>query len=229
MIDFSALFSLSYGLYIVSSGDKKEANGFVANALFQVTADPPCFAVCCNKDNYTAEIIKRSGAFAFSVLHQEASMELINIFGYKSGLNVNKFNNREYINGHNDIPIITEDCLAYMECKLIQEYDVGTHYIFIGALMSAKKTKSDKNPMTYDYYRNVRKGFAPKNAPTYIESSLISQKANTEGKNTYQKYKCKVCGYIFEESADQLFETLPNSWECPVCSVGKEEFIALKI
>lgn len=46
-------------------------------------------------------------------------------------------------------------------------------------------------------------------------------------------YKCKVCGYIYDESlgdpnheipAGTPFEEIPDTWRCPVCQVTKEYF-----
>ena len=73
MINFEALFKISYGLYIVCSGDKTKGNGFISNTVFQVTAEPARFAACCNKNNYTAEFIQKTGVFSVSVLHQDTS------------------------------------------------------------------------------------------------------------------------------------------------------------
>ncbi len=51
-----------------------------------------------------------------------------------------------------------------------------------------------------------------------------------------QKYKCLVCGYIYDpEHGDSdadiapgtSFEELPDDWECPVCGVGKDQFEAV--
>ena len=48
-----------------------------------------------------------------------------------------------------------------------------------------------------------------------------------------KKYVCDVCGYIYDEELGDpdnaiepgtLFEDLPDEWECPMCSVGKDEF-----
>jgi rubredoxin len=48
-----------------------------------------------------------------------------------------------------------------------------------------------------------------------------------------EKYKCKVCGYIYDENEGDpiagivegtFFNDLPKNWQCPVCSVGIEEF-----
>ncbi len=73
MVDFEAFFKITYGLFIVSSGDKTKGNGFISNTVFQVSADPPRFAVCCNKDNFTAGFIARTGAFSVSILEQDTS------------------------------------------------------------------------------------------------------------------------------------------------------------
>ena len=47
------------------------------------------------------------------------------------------------------------------------------------------------------------------------------------------KYVCNVCGYIYDEAtgdsengyaAGTAWETLPETWTCPLCGVGKEHF-----
>ena len=90
MINFEALFKISYGMYIVCAGDKTHGNGFISNTFFQVTAEPPRFAACCNKDNFTAEFIKKHGSFSVSVLSKDASPNIFGRFGYKSGRDINK-------------------------------------------------------------------------------------------------------------------------------------------
>lgn len=41
-----------------------------------------------------------------------------------------------------------------------------------------------------------------------------------------KKWQCKVCGYIYvpEENNNIPFEDLPESWTCPECGVGKDQF-----
>ena len=40
------------------------------------------------------------------------------------------------------------------------------------------------------------------------------------------KWKCTVCEYIYDEKEEgTAFEDLPDDWVCPVCGIGKEEFI----
>jgi flavin reductase (DIM6/NTAB) family NADH-FMN oxidoreductase RutF/rubredoxin len=225
MINFEALFKVSYGLYIVSSGDKNYGNGFISNTVFQVTAEPPRFAICCNKLNYTSEIINKSGYFSVSILHKDASAEIFGRFGYKSGKDFNKLEGMLVKYGESGVPIVQNDSIAFLECKVVQTIDVGTHFMYIGELLQSEILDNSKDPITYLYYRQVKKGVAPKNAPTYIDKSKLTDKV-TESKS--KKYKCTACGYIYDESVEKIkFSDLPNDWVCPVCGTEKEDFIEI--
>ncbi|HOL29085.1 MAG TPA: flavin reductase [Paludibacteraceae bacterium] len=225
MIQLEALYKISYGLYIVTSGDRNQGNGFVSNTVFQVTSQPQRFAVCCNKDNYSASFIQEFKAFAVSILAQDTSAELIGKFGYKSGREMNKMTDVKVIFKETNVPIVLDSSLAFFECKLVDVFDVGTHWIFIGELVSAEIVDDTGQPLTYAYYREVKKGFSPKNAPTYIDQSKIETK--TENAMS-KKFKCPICGYIYDEAEEKVkFSDLPDDWVCPVCGSEKSEFIEI--
>ena len=226
MINTDALFNISYGLYIVCSGDNNKGNGFISNTVFQVTSEPARFAASCNKNNFTAEIIQKTGAFSVSVLHIDASSDIIGNFGYKSGKDIDKMAGMDLRYGETGVPIVTNDSIAYFECKVVQIIDVGTHILFIGELVGADVLDNSKEPMTYLYYRNVKKGFSPKNAPTYIDKSKLD--ASKPKDSNYKRFKCEVCGYIYDESEQDLkFEDLPEDWVCPICFTDKADFIEI--
>jgi len=166
-INYDAYFKLTYGLYIVSSKFHEKYNGHISNTVFQVSSDPALFAVCSNKDNLTASYILLSRVFSVSVLEQDVDMKFIGHFGFKSGATINKFDSTIYKIGITGAPIVIDKTIAYIECRVINLLDVGTHYLFIGEIADAG-VFSDKVPLTYNYYREVIKGKAPKNAPTYI-------------------------------------------------------------
>jgi flavin reductase (DIM6/NTAB) family NADH-FMN oxidoreductase RutF/rubredoxin len=225
MINFEALFKLSYGLYIVSSGDISKGNGFISNTFFQVTAEPARFASCCNKLNYTAELIQKTGAFSVSVIHQDTSADIIGRFGYKSGSDFDKMEGMKVRYGETGVPIVLNDAIAFLECKVIQKIDVGTHWLFIGELIQAELLDDTKEALTYLYYRQVKKGLAPKNAPTYIDKSKLETRESTI---KAAKHKCSVCGYVYDDAVEKIrFVDLPSDWICPICGSEKEDFIEL--
>jgi flavin reductase (DIM6/NTAB) family NADH-FMN oxidoreductase RutF/rubredoxin len=222
MVNYEALFKVTYGLYIVCSGDEKLGNGFISNTVFQVSSDPVKFAVCCSKNNYTAEFIRNTGAFSVSVLEQNASSEIVSRFGFKTGKESDKISSLNVKYGTTGVPVVLNESIAYFELKLVQTIDTGTHLLFIGQLENAEILDDTKEPLTYLHYRQVKKGFAPKNAPTYVDKAKLKKPAvEVQPK----KFKCPVCGYVYDESDESIrFADLPADWVCPVCGTPKSEF-----
>ena len=223
MIQIESFYNISYGLYIVSSGNMTNGNGFICNTVFQVTSEPAQFAMCCNKNNYTAELIIKQQAFAISILQQETDALLFGRFGYKSGRDTDKLQGLNIISGETGVPIIINDSIAYLECTVLQTIDMGTHLMFIGKLIQAIQLDDTKVPLTYDYYRTVKKGVTPKNAPSYIDKSKF--KTTELSKSSARKYKCESCGYIYDDAEQTIpFIDLASDWICPICGSEKSDF-----
>jgi rubredoxin len=120
-------------------------------------------------------------------------------------------------------PIILNDSLAYLDLKVVKKIDVGTHWMFIGELVDAQLINDENDPITYAYYREVRKGVSPKNAPTYRAPSEPETENSPEA---FSRYECSDCGYIYDEKIDGVkFVDLPDDWVCPVCGAPKSDFI----
>jgi len=222
-----ALRKLGYGLYIVSSEKDGKFNGQIANTVFQTTSDPVTVAACINKKNLTHEYIKDSGMFSVSVLTQDAPMQFIGRFGFRCGRDMDNFKDTKHKVGVHGTPIVIEYTASYLECEVIDSIDLGTHMLFVGKLLDAD-TISEAEPMTYDHYHKVKGGKSPKTAPTYIE-----QQAQVKEVAKMSKYKCTVCGYVYDPEVGDPdsgikpgtpFEQIPNDWVCPVCGVGKDQF-----
>jgi flavin reductase (DIM6/NTAB) family NADH-FMN oxidoreductase RutF len=222
MIDFEALYGISYGLYIVSSGNQNRGNGFISNTVFQVTAQPPRFVICSNKDNYTSEFIRSIGFFAVSILEINTPSEIFTHFGYKSGREIDKFVGMNIRYTENGVPVVLDHAISFLECRVENTIDMDTHWMFTSQLLHSEIIDNRLEPITYQYYREVKKGIAPKNAPTYIDVSKLNKITATE-KNA--EYKCEVCGYIYDEADEKIrFADLPDDWVCPLCGAEKESF-----
>ena len=220
-----ALHKLSYGLFVVSSRRGERFNGQIANTVFQVTSEPPTIAVIINKQNLTHEFITESKVFTASILSQDTPLSFIGHFGFKSGRDIDKFEGINYKIVETQAPVVTDNTLAYLDAKVIQEVDVGTHTIFIGELVGADVLREEE-PLTYAYYHQVKRGSTPKTAPSYIEEKK-------EVKAKMAKYECTVCGYIYDPELGDPdggikpgtpFEDIPDDWVCPVCGASKDQF-----
>ncbi|HAG16767.1 MAG TPA: High molecular weight rubredoxin [Bacteroidales bacterium] len=239
-MQIEAFFKLSYGLYVVSAKSKNKINGYIANTVFQVTAEPPQLGISCSKDNFSTKLIEESGFFAVSVLHKNANQDVISTMGYKSGKEVDKFKNFKFTEGQTGIPILTEGCMAWFECKVTQKFDVGTHLLFIGEVIDSKLIDEQNEPMTYAYYREVKNGVAPKNAPTYVDKSKLAHSSKPvleKAENALlKKWECGVCGHIYDPlegdpdsgiAPGTPFEDIPEDWVCPTCGVSKADFFPM--
>jgi len=225
-LDKKALRNISYGLYVVTSGKESKCNGQIANTVFQVTSQPETVAVSINKSNFTHSFIKATNVFAVSVLSKDTPLKFIGGFGFRCGRDVDKFEGVNFKIGKTGTRIVLDHSVAYLEAEVIKEIDAGTHTLFIGKVVDAQILNND-DPMTYAFYHEIKHGTTPKSAPTYSTSE------NQEERKNMTKYRCKICGYIYDpakgdkDSGTQPgtpFEHLPDTWVCPICGATKDQF-----
>jgi len=134
------------GVTIVTAFRGDEVNGLTAAWVSQVSQKPPMVMVSVAPPRYTHDMIRESGCFAVNILG-ESGMELAKLFGFKSGKQVNKFENVEYERKSTGAPII-KDAVAYLDCRVDSEATAGDHTVFFGEVVDAG-IRSDEEPMVY--------------------------------------------------------------------------------
>lgn len=228
--DPRALWSISYGLYVVTSAVDDRMNGQIANTVIQACAEPPRILVAINKGNYTHEFIDRSGVFAASVLERDTTLAFIGRFGFNSGRDMDKLEGVPWERGVTGSPLVTQFAVSVMEARVYGRADAGTHTVFLADVVAGRVLK-DAPAMTYADY-HARKGRAPKAAPTYRgpgEGGVEEKK----GEPAMKTYVCQVCGYVYDPADGDpdggiapgtAFEDLPDDWVCPVCGAEKSQF-----
>jgi len=166
-MNLEALEKISYGMYMVGSKKNDKINGQIASSFFQVASTPPIVATAINKHNLTHDFIEESKLFCISVLPVDFPLKLIGLLGFKSGREINKFENIEYKLTERGLPYL-KNSLGFIECKVINSIFVSTHRIFIGEVIACDILNTG-NPMTYSYYHEIKGGGIPENAPHYIK------------------------------------------------------------
>ncbi len=168
MLNLKTLFTLNYGLYIVSSVSKDgKVNGMIANSVEQVTAEPVRLAVTLNKESLTHEYIKQSGLICVQPLTEKANMIFIGNFGFRTGRNFDKFARISHKLNKEGLPVVTENTAAYLILRVINSLDLETHTMFICSLEDADILDASVPTMTYNFYHQELKGKTPKGAVTY--------------------------------------------------------------
>lgn len=232
-IDTKAFHKISYGLYVIGSALDGKYNGQIANTVFQISSDPATIAISINKKNLTNQFIKDGRFFSVSVLAKDTPLSFIGNFGFKSGRDVDKFENVSFKLALNGTPVPTENIVSFLEAEVINILEVETHTIFIGRVTNAE-VLSNAEPMTYSYYHLVKKGSVPTTAP--LTASQEEEKNNVSNKSEEEKmnkYECSVCGYVYDPvvgdpdsgvAPGTAFESIPEGWVCPICGAEKGQF-----
>ncbi|MBO5356227.1 MAG: flavin reductase [Clostridia bacterium] len=194
--DLSALFNLGYGLYVVTSNDGKRDNGLIVNTVTQVTNSPNRIAVAICKENYSHHVIKQTGKMNINCLTVDAPFKVFEAFGFRSGRNVDKFENCQPLRSDNGLVFLPRYINSFMSLNVESYVDLDTHGLFICSISEARVV-SDRESMTYAYYHEN-----------------VKPKPETKGK---VGYVCKICGYIHEGEIDE-------SIVCPLCKHGYADF-----
>jgi flavin reductase (DIM6/NTAB) family NADH-FMN oxidoreductase RutF len=167
-IDLKVFRDLSYGLYIISSTDGDRKNAQLVNTVIQVTSEPPRIAVTINNKNYTHELISKSKVFAAMVLSEVVTLPFLGPFGFRSGRDVDKFAKTPHEVGVTGSPIVIENCLSFVEARVVNEIALGTHTIFVGDVVNTGVLRAG-SPLTYKYYHENLRGKTPPNAPSFSQ------------------------------------------------------------
>ncbi len=196
-VDPKALFSIGYGLYVVTSKDGSKDNGLIVNTVTQLTDSPKRIAVTVNKLNHSCGTIAKTGVLNVSTLTQEAPFKIFERFGFQSGRTADKFVDFDHTQrSANGLLFLDKYANSYISCKVASSIDLQTHVMFICDVVQCV-VLSDVPTMTYTYYQEN-----------------VKPRPETDKKG----FVCKVCGWVYEGSE------LPEDLICPLCKHGASDF-----
>lgn len=199
-MDRKVMQKITYGLFVLTAREGEKDNGCIVNTASQVTTTPNRIIVTVNKENYTHDMIQRTGVFNLSVLDESAEFSVFQRFGFQSGRDTDKLEDFVCPRSENGIVYIPEMTNAYISAKVISAMDLGTHTMFL-AEVTGGDALSDRESVSYTYYH--------KN---------IKPSANVKKK---KGWICQICGYVYEE------EVLPEDFICPICKHPASDFVKL--
>ena len=199
-VEPSAMFKLTYGLFVLTARDGEKDNGCIINTVTQVTDSPKRISIAVNKLNFTHDMIIKTGVFNISVLTEEAPFKVFQHFGFQSGRTVDKFADCDTrVRTDNGVLYLPKYTNAVLSGKVVAAQDLGTHTVFTAEVTQAR-VLSEAPSITYAYY--------------FAHTKPKPQPAAEKKKG----FVCKICGYGDEG------DTLPADFICPICKHGAEDF-----
>ena len=119
-MDKAALFKLSYGLFVLTARQDDKDNGCIINTASQLTDTPKRIQIAVNKQNYTHDMIVRTGVFNVTVLTENAQMDVFKQFGFQSGRDADKFAGVAKVRTANGLCYIPEAANAVISGKVVE-------------------------------------------------------------------------------------------------------------
>ena len=202
-MDKKAMYKLTYGLFVLTANENGKDNGCIINTAIQAAGDPNQVSISVSKQNYTHDMIVRTGKFTVSSITEKADFSLFKRFGFQSGKDTDKFQGFDgWMRGINGVTYITESTNAYISVEVEKSVDLGSHTLFIGKVTDMEVLSDDKS-VTYEFYQS--------NIKPKPEKGSTTPKGETV-------WRCIICGYEY------VGEELPEDFICPWCKHPASDF-----
>ena len=202
-MDKKAMYKLTYGLFVLTANENGKDNGCIINTAIQAAGDPNQVSISVSKQNYTHDMVVRTGKFTVSSITEKADFSLFKRFGFQSGKDTDKFQGFDgWMRGINGVTYITESTNAYISVEVEKSVDLGSHTLFIGKVTDMEVLSDDKS-VTYEFYQSNIKP-KPEQVGTTPKGETV--------------WRCIICGYEY------VGEELPEDFICPWCKHPASDF-----
>jgi flavin reductase (DIM6/NTAB) family NADH-FMN oxidoreductase RutF len=143
------------GVAIVTGKFENAIHGMTANSFNSIALDPPTVLVALRHHTRTQHLVKEGRVFAVSILdtHQ---VRIAKRFAGQIDQDIPRFEDVMTFQMETGAPLI-EGAMAFMDCKVVEYFDVGDTTAFLGEVLASKvDTDISHEPLLY-FNRHWRK------------------------------------------------------------------------
>ena len=123
------------GVTVLTVRDGDRIHGMTANAFASVSLNPTLVLICILKASATHAFVSRAGNFAMNILNAEQET-IARRFAKQIVVSTDPFAGIAYHSAATGAPIL-DDCIAYVDCRVVAAHDAGDHTIFVGEVQDA--------------------------------------------------------------------------------------------
>ncbi|HEX6946395.1 MAG TPA: flavin reductase family protein [Acidimicrobiia bacterium] len=128
-------FKIPNALVLVGAASGDEWNGMTASWVTQLSQEPVLIGISVDNSAVTHRLITEGGAFSVNLWSSEDTRVFVK-FSKPAVREDSTLNGRPVRAGKTGVPIF-EEAIAWMECRVVQSHDLGSHTLFIGELVDA--------------------------------------------------------------------------------------------
>ena len=156
-MDRTALFKITYGLYVTGVKNAGGFGGCVVDAFMQTAEgaedSPPAAALSSMRATFSNALIKESGVFTLSVLPADVDPAVIANFGFKSARKADKWAIADH-ETRDGLPVLKCACAA-LRLRVTETKELATHSLFLCEIEDAWAGAGD--PLLYAEYQRSMK------------------------------------------------------------------------
>ena len=142
----AAMGAAATGVSVVTTEGLAGRFGLTVSAISSVSAEPPMLLACVNRKSPAVAAMDRNGRFAVNVLGSN-SRDVAEVFaGRPQSGKPYDFARHAWEEGAIGQPVLS-DATASFECEIECSQDAGSHRIFIGRVVNAKRNTAE--PLVY--------------------------------------------------------------------------------
>ncbi len=142
---------LDYPMFIVTVATCSERAGCLVGFATQCSIDPPRFLVCISDKNRTFRVAEHAEIMVVHLVPEEAG-DLAELFGSRTGDEIDKFLHCAWSPGPNGTPILDE-CRNWFAGKILDRRPAGDHWAF---LLHPVQAESDPRQEPFTFHRAQR-------------------------------------------------------------------------
>jgi len=141
------LWKMPSGLYVVGARDGERRNGMTLNWATQLGFDPKLLGVSIEHDAFTHELVAAGGVFSLNLIDRD-DRAIVRKFTkpVEVDAEAHTLNGFPYHDGVTGAPIL-DQAVAFLDCEVRQQVDVGGHTLFIGEIVDCGFQKDDDTPV----------------------------------------------------------------------------------
>lgn len=142
---------LDYPMFIVTVAADGERSGCLVGFATQCSINPPRFLVCLSDKNRTFRVARRAEVMVVHLVPDHAD-QLAELFGSRTGDDVDKFARSEWAPGSNGTPILAQ-CRNWFAGRILERMPAGDHWAF---LLDPFEASSDTREAPFTFHRAKR-------------------------------------------------------------------------
>ncbi|MCL4490048.1 MAG: flavin reductase family protein [Chloroflexi bacterium] len=135
------------GVTVLTVRDGEIIHGMTANSFTSVSLSPTLVLVCILNGSTTHDFVSHAGSYAVNIL-SDTQVALAQRFAKQVSVPSEPFVDISYHSVATGAPIFDE-CLGYVDCRVVAAYPAGDHTIFVGEVLAAGFGQATGDPLLW--------------------------------------------------------------------------------